>query len=94
MRCTWSMMHTLQHHQDQKGRDRSASPHLDIRGGREDNPPEATRSRAALLPAQPGMKEETAKWAVDHGGKGGQVIRDPRGDGSGRVLHCRLRSRE
>ena len=25
------------------------------------------------------------KWVVDHGGKGGQVIRDSRGDGSGSV---------
>ena len=31
------------------------------------------------------MKGETVKWIVDHGGKGGQVIRDSRGDGSGSV---------
>ena len=31
------------------------------------------------------MKGETLKWAVDHGGKGGHVIRDSRGDGSGCV---------
>ena len=31
------------------------------------------------------MKGETVKWVVDHGGKGGQVIRDSRGDGSGCV---------
>ena len=31
------------------------------------------------------MKGETVKWVVDHGGKGGQVIRDSRGDGSGSV---------
>ena len=28
------------------------------------------------------MKGETLKWVVDHGGKGGHVIRDSRGDGS------------
>ena len=32
-----------------------------------------------------GGKGETVKWVVDHGGKGGQVIRDSRGDGSGCV---------
>ena len=32
------------------------------------------------------MKGETVKWVVDHGGKGGQVIRDSRGDGSGCVV--------
>ena len=31
------------------------------------------------------MKGETVKWVVDHGGKGGQVIRDSRGDESGSV---------
>ena len=31
------------------------------------------------------MKGETLKWVVDHGGKGGHVIRDSRGDGSGCV---------
>ena len=41
--------------------------------------------RAVLLPVQSGMKGETVKWVVDHGGKGGQVIRDSRGDGSGGV---------
>ena len=28
------------------------------------------------------MKGETLKWVVDHGGKGGHVIRDLRGNGS------------
>ena len=54
-------------------------------GGREDNLFEAIWSRAVLLPVQSGMKGETVKWVVDHGGKGGQVIRDSRGDGSGCV---------
>ena len=31
------------------------------------------------------MKGKTLKWVVDHGGKGGHVIRDSRGDGSGCV---------
>ena len=31
------------------------------------------------------MKRETLKWVVDHEGKGGHVIRDSRGDGSGCV---------
>ena len=31
------------------------------------------------------MKGETLKWVVDHGGKGGHVIRDSRGDWSGCV---------
>ena len=31
------------------------------------------------------MKGETLKWVVDHGGKGGHVISDSRGDGSGCV---------
>ena len=54
-------------------------------GGREDSRLEAIWSRAVLLPVQSGMKGETVKWVVDHGGKGGQVIRDSRGDGSGSV---------
>ena len=31
------------------------------------------------------MKGETLKWVVDHGGKGGHVIRDSRKNGSGCV---------
>ena len=65
--------------------DRSVSPYLDIRGGREDSLLEAVWSRAELLLVQLGMKGETVKWVVDHGGKGGHVIRDSRGDGSGCV---------
>ena len=68
-----------------KGGDRSVSPYLDIGGGREDSLLEAVWSRAVLLPVQSGMKGETVKWVVDHGGKGGHVIRDSRGDGSGCV---------
>ena len=49
-------------------------------GGREDSLLEAIWSRAVLLPVQSGMKGETVKWVVDHGGKGGQVIRDSRGE--------------
>ena len=37
------------------------------------------------MPEQSGSKGETLKWVVDHGGKGGHVIRDSRGDGSGCV---------
>ena len=54
-------------------------------GRREDSLLEAIWSRAELLPVQSGMKGETVKWVVDHGGKGGHVIRDSRGDGSGFV---------
>ena len=54
-------------------------------GEREDSLLEAIWSRAVLLPVQSGMKGETVKWVVDHGGKGGHVIRDSRGDGSGCV---------
>ena len=54
-------------------------------GGKEDSLLEAIWSRAVLLPVQSGMKGETVKWVVDHGGKGGHVIRDSRGDGSGCV---------
>ena len=43
---------------------------------------EADWSRAVLLPVQSGMKGETLKWVVDHGEKGGHVIRVSRGDGS------------
>ena len=53
--------------------------------GREDSLLEAIWSRAELLPVQSGMKGETVKWIADHGGKGGHVIRDSRGDGSGLV---------
>ena len=54
-------------------------------GGRENSPLEAIWSRDVLLPEQSGLKGETLKWVVDHGGKGGHVIRDSRGDGSGCV---------
>ena len=69
----------------EKRGNRTVSPYLDIRGGREDSLLEAIWSRAVRLPVQSGMKGETVKWVVDHGGKGGQVIRDSRGDGSGCV---------
>ena len=39
--------------------------------GREDSLLEADWSRAVLLPVQSGMKGETVKWVVVHGGKGG-----------------------
>ena len=52
-------------------------------GGREDSLLEADWSRAVLLPVLSGMKGETVNWVVYHGGKGGQVIRDSRGDGNG-----------
>ena len=54
-------------------------------GGREDSLLEAVWSRAELLSVQSGMKGETVKWVVDHGGKGGHVISVSRGDGSGCV---------
>ena len=76
--------HTLQRHRDQKreGTDPSVNTWISD-GGREDSPLEAIWSRDVLLPEQSGMKGETLKWVVDHGGKGGHVIRDSRGDGSG-----------
>ena len=37
------------------------------------------------MPEQSGIKGETLKWVVDHEGKGGHVIGDSRGDGSGCV---------
>ena len=54
-------------------------------GGREDSLLEADWTRAVLLPVQSGVKGETVKWVVSHGGKGGHVIRVSRGDGSGCV---------
>ena len=63
--------------------DRSVSPYLDIRRGREDSL--LDWSRAVLLPVQSGMKGETVKWVVVHGGKGGHMIRISRGNGSGCV---------
>ena len=54
-------------------------------GGRKDSLLESVWSRAVLLPVQSGMKGETVKWVVDHGGKGGHVTRVSRGDGSGCV---------
>ena len=78
--------HTLQRHRDQKGRGTDPSVNTwTSDGGREDSPLEAIWSRDVLLPEQSGMKGETLKWVVDHGGKGGHVIRDSRGDGSGCV---------
>ena len=65
--------------------DRSVSPYLISDGGREDNLLEADWSRAVLLPVQSGMKGETVKWDVDHGGKEGHMIRVSRGDWSGCV---------
>ena len=62
-------------------------------GGREDSLLEAIWSRAVLLPVHSEMKGETVKWVVDHGGKGGHVIRVSRGDGSGCVLKNRMISR-
>ena len=61
------------------------SVHTRTSEGGEDSPPEADRSRAAPPPAQSGMKGETVKWAVVHGGKGGHTTRAPRRDGSGHV---------
>ena len=58
---------------------------MDIRRGREDSLLKADWSRAVLLPVQSGMKGETLKWVVVHGGKGGHMIRVSRGDGSGCV---------
>ena len=49
----------------EKGGDRSVSPYLDIRRGREDSLFEADCSRA-LLPVQLGMKGGTVKWVAVH----------------------------
>ena len=73
--------HTLQRHRDQKGRGQIRQSILGYQTGREDSPLEAIWSRDVLLPEQSGMKGETLKWVVDHGGKGGHVIRDSRGMG-------------
>ena len=54
-------------------------------GGREDSLQEADWRRAVLLPEQSGMNGETVKWVVVHWGKGGNMIRVSRGDGSGCV---------
>ena len=54
-------------------------------GGMEDSLLEADWSRAVLLPVQSGMKRETVKWVVVHGGKGGHMIRISHRDGSGCV---------
>ena len=54
-------------------------------GRREDSLLEADWSRPVLLPVQSGMKEETVKWVVVHGGKWGHMIRISREDGSGCV---------
>ena len=82
----WSMLHTLQHHRDQKGRGQIRQAILGYQtGGREDSLLEAIWSRAVLLPVQSGMKGETVKWVVDHGGKGEHMVRVPRGDGNGCV---------
>ena len=62
--------------------DRSVSPYLDIRRGREDSLFEADCSRAVLLPVQSGMKGETVKWVAVHEGKGRHMIRVSRGDRS------------
>ena len=64
--------HTLQRHPGPKreGTDPSVNTWISD-GGREDSPLEAIWSRDVLLPEQSGMKEETLKWVVDHGGKGG-----------------------
>ena len=67
-----------------EGTDPSVYPWISD-GGREDSLLEADWSRAVLLPVLSGMKGETVKWVVDHGGKGGHVIRVSRGDGSGCV---------
>ena len=83
MCCIWSIHSSATG--TKKGGDRSVSQYLDIRREREDSPLEAIWSRDVLLPEQSGMKGETLKWVVDHGGKGGHVIRDSRGDGSGCV---------
>ena len=71
--------HTLQRHRDQKreGTDPSVNTWISD-GGREDSPLEAIWSRDVLLPEQSGMKGETLKWVVDHGGKGRHMIRDLR----------------
>ena len=64
--------HTLQRHCDQKGRGKIRQSILGISdGGREDSPFETIWSRDVLLPEQSGMKGETLKWVVDHGGKRG-----------------------
>ena len=64
--------HTLQRHRGpkRKGTDPSVNTWISD-GGREDSPLEAIWSRDVLLPEQSGMKGETLKWVVDHGGNRG-----------------------
>ena len=64
-----------------EGEDRTISPYLDIRRGREDNLFEADWSPAVLLHVQSGLKGETVKWVADPGGKRRHMIRVSRGDG-------------
>ena len=72
--------HTLQRHRDQKGRGQIRQSILGYQtGGGRIVRFEAIWSRDVLLPEQSGMEGETLKWVVDHGGKGGHVIRDLRG---------------
>ena len=69
--CVWTCDIHSSTTGNKKGGDRSVSPYLDIKRGRENSLLEADRSPAVLLPVQSGMKEETVKWVVVNGGKGG-----------------------
>ena len=69
MCCIWSIHSSATG--TKKGGDTSSVNTWISDGGREDSPLEAIWSRDVLLPEQSGMKGETLKWVVDHGGKGG-----------------------
>ena len=69
MCCIWSI-HSSATGTKKEGTDPSVNTWISD-GGREDSPLEAIWSRDVLLPEQSGMKGETLKWVVDHGGTGG-----------------------
>ena len=83
MCCIWSI-HSSATGTKKGGTDPSVNTWISD-GGREDSPLEAIWSRDVLLPEQSGMKGETLKWVVDHGGKGGARDQRLAWDGSGCV---------
>ena len=69
MCCIWSI-HSSATGTKKGGTDPSVNTWISD-GGREDSPLEAIWCRDVLLPEQSGIKWETLKWVVDHGGMGG-----------------------
>ena len=85
MCCIWSMLHTLQRRQDQKGRGQIRQSILGYQTGGGRIVCLSNLESGCTAACAVGNEGETVKWVVDHGGKGGHVIRDSRGDGSGCV---------